>query len=82
MRSSVSSTTSDLDVMVGDTEPLAPTSSIVAAGGSRRDGWRWTLLKYGLVIVAYTIAVGAIFHQLLEENQLDMVIKKKVPDVL
>lgn len=82
MKSSVSSTTSDLDV-VGDTEPLAPpTSSVVAAGGSRRDGWRWTLLKYGLVIVAYTIAVGAIFHQLLEENQLDMVIRKKIPDVL
>lgn len=51
-----------------------------ASGGG--GGWQWTLLKYGLVIVAYTIAMGAIFHQLLEENQLDMVIKKKVPDVL
>lgn len=39
-------------------------------------------MNYGLVIVAYSIVMVAIFHQVLEENQLDMIIRKKVPDVL
>lgn len=45
-------------------------------------GWSRTLLKFGLVIVAYSIVMGAIFNQILEENQLDMVIRKRIPDVL
>lgn len=54
----------------------------VSSKRRRSSGWSRALLKFGLVLVAYTIVMGAIFHQLLEENQLDVIIRKKVPDVL
>lgn len=54
-------------------------SSCKKSGGG---WWSRTFVKYGLVLIAYTIAVGAIFYQLLEENQLDLVIRRKVPIVV
>lgn len=53
-----------------------------AGGRQPGGGWSRTLLKFGLVILTYTIAMGVVFYQLLEENQLDMVIRRKVPHVL
>lgn len=38
-------------------------------------------LKYSLVILAYSVIVGAICHRALDENELDVIVRKRIPDV-
>lgn len=77
------SATADEDVLerAGGVDQQQDGAAVVGLGGGD-GGWSRKLLKYGLVIVAYSIVVCTIFRQLLEENQLDVIIRKKVPDVL
>ena len=78
--STVSSTRDDTDD-VGRIDEAATAATAAPEPRGIGGGWSRRLLRYGLVIVAYSIIMGAIFYQLLEENKLDMIIRKKTPDV-
>lgn len=68
-----------LNTTIGSEVELIPGSA--RSGDDSGGRWSWKILKYSLVLIVYTLVVGAVFHQLLEENQLDVSIRKKVPVV-